>query len=240
MAKKRKAHKKWEVTAPRFVAIIDIMGFKDMVARNPHKIVFERMQKLAETQNLIDLIYVDESDGQMDIMSITFSDSIMIFSVDDSKESFENIANCTSYVVNQAIFNNIPMKGAIAHGEISADRKSQIYFGQPIIDAHLLQEELNYYGVVAHFSVDQYIKNNPTSNEEKNFVEINTPFKSGMIVHSNLDWLSGFDANAKVHNLPGLHEYLRNLKLTVSGHPRKYVDNTIEVFKLIRAVKTGV
>jgi len=38
--------KKWIITTKRFVAFLDIMGFKDMVARNSHKNIYNSLHAI--------------------------------------------------------------------------------------------------------------------------------------------------------------------------------------------------
>ena len=36
----------WEITTDRYVAFIDIMGFKDMVARSTHDEIYQMMKEI--------------------------------------------------------------------------------------------------------------------------------------------------------------------------------------------------
>lgn len=221
--------RQWNVTAKRFIVFLDIMGFKDLVARNSHKTVFEIMQEFSKGKRLVDFVYSDDQNGDSEVITVTFSDSVMLFSIDDSIDSLINILNAAKHIFTHAMKLNIPMKGAIAFGEISADKNSQIYFGQPLIDAYLLQEEVYYYGIVAHFSIDEYLIKNPDANNDNSFIEIATPLKSGLIVHYNVDWFSNLE-HEKELSLHSFNTYMGDLRSKSSGHTRKYIDNTITVF----------
>ena len=72
----------WEYTCKRFVAFLDIMGFKDMVSRIEPIKLYNKLKKFRSA------IYksvrmIDESK----IKPIIFSDSIMLVSKDCSRES---------------------------------------------------------------------------------------------------------------------------------------------------------
>lgn len=41
----------WQITTNRFVGFIDIMGFKDMVARSSHEDIYDMMKKINDFQN---------------------------------------------------------------------------------------------------------------------------------------------------------------------------------------------
>ena len=50
--------KKWESTATRFIAFLDIVGFKDFVSRNKHSYVMnviEKLHKIVEESNASEL-----------------------------------------------------------------------------------------------------------------------------------------------------------------------------------------
>ena len=62
----------WKVTDKRFVAILDILGFKDMVARENHQKILNRLRELSSYS-----ITIAESDlfnGTLHV--VIFSDSI--------------------------------------------------------------------------------------------------------------------------------------------------------------------
>jgi hypothetical protein len=68
------------------------------------------------------------------------------------------------------------------------------------------------------------------------FIEITTPLKSGNIVHNNFNWFRDLESG-KDDNIDKLRKQfenaIANLKTLTSGGPRKYTDNTIQVFNLI-------
>ena len=237
--KKEMTENKWKTTNNRFVSFLDIMGFKDLVSRNSHEYVYKMMAKLSDarrhiektlTSSDIDKKYIDK-----DLYTTSFSDSIILFSADDTPESLEVILAATVFVISEAMANSIPIKGSIAHGEISVNKNEQIYFGQPIIDAYLLQEEVNYYGSVFHNSIDKYFAaklKKPEEAVKALFFEVETPLKSGFSMHKNLNWFRFIYMQQKNDNSLGLIEFNRimnQLRTMVSGAPRKYIDNTIKV-----------
>lgn len=245
---KEAKEKSWIPTNNRFVVFMDIMGFKDFVARNPHKEVYNMMSKLSISKEVVDMTLsdsdLDKKYRNKELYTTSFSDSLILFSKDDSPISLEMIAVATSFILAQAMEDTIPMKGAIAHGLISVNKAKQIYFGQPIIDAYLLQDELNYYGIISHNSVDQYLNNrsNEITEDTKNsFVEIKTPLKTGKILHYNINWFSAFNStHGKFTNLETYFDrVIKELKSITSGEPRKYIDNTVDVYELITKTATN-
>ncbi|SCX19594.1 hypothetical protein [Flavobacterium saliperosum] len=231
----------WKTTDKRFVAFLDILGFKDKVMRNTHNEIYDELTKLSKAKSFIEETASKSHDGEVykdaDIYIVSFSDSIVIFSKNDDFENFEFFLISVRYLFANAIVNNIALKGGIAHGEISLNKKEQIYFGQPIIDAYLIEEDVNYFGVVAHNSIDKYIEtaeSNYTNSKimERILFREKTPLKCGKIKHINLDWfIMSIKYDANENQKTKIIDILNRFNLTASGSARRYVDNTIELFE---------
>lgn len=211
-----------QYTQKRFIAFLDIMGFKDRVARREHE---EILSELEEFQSKISqyVSYQEKSEIQIAL----FSDSILIYSKDDSEDSLKSISQITKHVMMYAIQQQIPipLKGAIAAGMMTCNQTKQLYFGQALIDAYLLQESTKYYGIIAHHTAEKYIKDY----KNDSFRDINAPLKSGIISHYELNW---YDVELQnIENQKTLNECFAQLRLTVSDEPRKYIDNTMKVIK---------
>lgn len=227
-----KSEGKWQVTGKRFVAYLDIMGFKDFVARYDHKTIYFLMKDISKIITAVNYPINSGLPVNPDVYTLNFSDSIFIFSKDDSPESFESFSASTSYLFGGCIERTIPLKGSIAFGTISVDKDQHVYFGQPIIDAYMLQDEVDYYGIVAHHSFEKYyreLKNKEMA--ESYYFNIKTPLKSGFVEHINLDWSFGFDHAVKIRERKTdiLHQ-IDSLKILTSGGTRRYIDNTKEVY----------
>ena len=254
---KEKEFKKsnWKTTDKRFVAFLDILGFKDKVMRNTHNEIYDDLSKLSRVKSYLEQVASQTSEAEIyqdaDIYIVSFSDSIVIFSKNDDYENFEFFLISLRYFFSNAIAHKIAIKGGMAYGDISLNKKEQIYFGQPIIDAYLIEEDVNYFGVVAHNSIDKYIdENNSKILTSKIIKQIlfkgKTPLKCGKINHTNLDWFAmplnfekkdvetESDLETDEEREQRKHKQviyeLEQFNLTVSGSARRYVDNTIELF----------
>jgi hypothetical protein len=225
------------VTCNRFVAFFDIMGFKDRVARNSHEDIYSDMLNISITKDTLKKA-IEKSNIDKNVISIMkFSDSIMIFSKDDSIITYDIFTAATTILFTDAIKNNIPLKGAISYGKITVDKKNEIYFGQPIIDAYLLQEEVFYYGVVFHNTFDKYINDNRNKTSifhNLYYFETKTVLKSGDITHKNLNWFLRLE-NIKKRN--SVKEQIIKFNLMTSGNPRKYIDNTLEMYARMKKIE---
>jgi len=210
-----------QYTKNRFVAFLDIMGFKDRVARNNHN---EILTELEVFQSNISQYVSYHRDANIQLA--LFSDSILIYSQNDTVDSLHALADITSHIMMYAIQQEkpIPLKGAIAAGRMTCNQTKQLYFGQALIDAYLLEENVKYYGVLVHHSAEGYLK----LSEFPEFRDVKAPLKGGDISHYELKWydiaLKPDETNPKT-----VEECLNNLRLTVSDEPRKYIDNTQKI-----------
>lgn len=238
MAEKKKIiQTPWKITADRFVGFIDIMGFKDIVARTNHQAVYEMMKKVSKTLELnrqYHSVNYTKDGIDVNVYMTMYSDSIMVYSRDNSETSLDNFIGCMSALSEDLFEDEIPHKGAIAYGTITLDFKNSIFFGQPLIDAYLLQDELKFYGLVVHSSAE-YFKGF-TSDEL--VIQYDCPFKNGTAKHITI--------------LPGIFiadpfnekEYLKyiqsvsRLKIKTSGSLRKYIDNTLAYLEYSHSIWT--
>lgn len=187
------------------------MGFKDMVARNPHNVIGEKLQNL--------LIFIsDLINNKGSIFSSIFSDSIYFFTSDDKQTTLKALIEILSKVMKYALSVGLPMKGAIAKGEVSIDLVKNLTFGQPLIDAYLIEESIVLYGVVIHNSVESIVREKTFQNY---VLDTKIPLKSGTASHYILRWWR--------NDLKESQQLVRDIRLSVSDSPRRYIDNTLDL-----------
>jgi hypothetical protein len=215
-------------TCNRFVAFLDIMGFKDLVLKTSHKGVYNKLAPFSDELKVIDGLGTVNIGRQSMINTrlMIFSDSIILISKNDNMRSAGHIILSVGLILFHAMSKKIPIKGAIAYGKQTADFKKSLFFGKPLIDAFELQNELKLYGVVLHDSVEkrmteideiEYLKNH-------DFLKwYSIPMKSDRINHYLVNWT---DKLIIEKNDPS--KMVSSLYNSVSGKPRKYVDNTLE------------
>lgn len=235
---------KWNDTCERFVAFLDIMGFKDMVFRNTHEkiynILIEFKKRLDDIENTIgrtpkkpDEKSRSNSENDHPIGQVIFSDSIILVTNDDSFDSFVNLVSSIFWIFNFALPNNIPIKGAIAYGKTTADFNNSLHFGRPIIDAFELQNEFLMYGIVLHHSAEQFFANNNLIEKlDRLFFKWQAPFRSANVSHYILNYISVSIEKKKVQ------EAIPKLCYLVSGVQRQYVDNTIKFLDFVKEEET--
>lgn len=224
----------------RFVVFLDIMGFKDRVARSTPGNLYSELtdfnrditdiinstkgvsvQEERKQSGKSEISLISSEERKNDILLAQFSDSIVLFSSDNSKESLSAISNVARLIMFSAINRErpIPLKGALAEGNITCDMPKQLFFGQALIDAYLLEENVQYYGIVVHHTAEKSV----TDFCSEMFRNTLVPLKSGKINHYELVWYN--DSFDKVKS------GLNRIRLSVSDSPRKYVDNTNNIIE---------
>jgi len=225
----------WNPTENRFVCFLDIMGFKDLVMRNNHKVIYDLLLEFSKHRDLLEDVKSFPKGYDLDsLKTVSFSDSIVIFTKTDSVKCFELLTLSVSWLFAKAVESGIAMKGSIAHGETSINISRQIFFGQSIIDSYLLQEEVAFYGIVVHNTVESFINRSEIPSFALNvYSECKAPLKSGKIGHLILNWVHALEDEETVDLKESALLILKKLRNKTSGAPRKYIDNTIDVLNEI-------
>lgn len=214
---------KWDVapkkqlpeTCERIVAFLDIMGFKDMVARH-FMAIKEKLEKLST--------FIGETMDE-DYQYMIFSDSIILYARSGGIDVFKSLLAKVSCIIERSIALGLPIKGAIAKGECTVSLGYKpFFFGQPIIDAYTLEEDVVLYGVVLHNTVEELARELGENSKEFVF-DYPVPLKGGSSCHYILNWF-GSDFESNKSNLLAI-------RLTVSDSPRRYIDNTLKCFDLV-------
>lgn len=220
-----------------YVLYADIMGFKDRVMRTPHQ----------DLEKEFDALITDLSDWfspsqKAPTFKVSFfSDSILVVDA-NTKNGFNRISQAAAGLMQVSLKHKFPLKGVISKGDFTYNREKQLFFGQAIVDAYLLQEQVYYYGIVAHHSVEHDINEYANGwRVERGRKGINpyvlspVPLKNGCSTHYHLAYnliskvrQTGKDVEA-THN--SIQSWIEKISGTVSGTPRIYVDKTLQVLK---------
>lgn len=128
----------------KYVAFLDILGFKDRI----RGLQPEEAKKLirAFSKIIFDIFKEKNSDGR--INGYIVSDSVILYSDDDSKDSLEALIKLTREICEKEfIKNSILMRGAIEKGEfdkVPAEElpglEKGLIVGEAYIDAYLVED----------------------------------------------------------------------------------------------------
>lgn len=223
----------WNDTCNRFVAFFDIMGFKENVRRNSHHKILSKMRKLTTIIEPIEYefkrSYYKNSTQKKSVIAppikpVVFSDSVLFISSGDTEDDIIEMIINAGWLMGSCFEKKIPIKGAISFGKFTADFEHSIYFGQPLIDAYELQNELLLYGCIVDHTIESYLhrKNMLEVFYDSGLKKMSVPLKSGRVNHYLLDWF-----HASRHH-GSRKKQVDSFYKTVSGKPRIYVDNTME------------
>jgi hypothetical protein len=222
---------KWNENGDHLVLFMDIMGFKDRVTRMEHQDLLNKMIEFKEKNDRLKPLLQDKN-GEL-LRMVQFSDSIIIASLDDSKSALNRIVKAGVVLMQNALETGFALKGAIAKGPLTFDSELGIYFGLPLVDAYLLEEELKFYGIAFHHTVEeliqQYKECPPVKGGSRQYIPVlehEIPLKSGkcshycILYHQLKKNLSKGDYSSVIKN------HLKLFSRTVSGSPKIYIDNT--------------
>lgn len=151
-----------------------------------------------------------------------------------SISTLSNSSNHVSAFVNELFDEAIPHKGAVAFGTMTLDINKSIFFGQPLIDAYSLQEEIKFYGTILHATAEKEIENH----KQRGIPFIKQyfcPFKGGSSKHLTIEPLfatwEGEDGTGNLSEV--LRSDIKELRYNSSGHIRSYIDQTEKYFEEI-------
>ncbi|MES3008847.1 MAG: hypothetical protein V4751_13860 [Pseudomonadota bacterium] len=227
------------VTKKRFIAYFDIMGFKDFIYRNSHRKVSKIMDEIAKVvsdikdyESEILKTPIEERNqkglkGKV-VLPVIFSDSIIFISESDTRYDLHKILLVSSFFLGNSIGRSIPVKGAISHGLFTADFEKSKFFGQPLIDAFLLAEEAQFYGVIVHNTVEARFNKRGTPMHGDLIKRGLVPMKSGKVTHYFSLWEGVL--GEKYGSKDAMKKLIEKFYSTSSGNVRRYVDNSIEIY----------
>ena len=116
----------WNPTCERFVAFLDIMGFKETVLRCNHDELYKLLIYFSHdfkpvkeyekaSREKIPNLPIQDPEGYKSIVKIVFfSDSIIMFSYNESRNSFISMLLFLRWILRRALEKNLPLKGALA------------------------------------------------------------------------------------------------------------------------------
>lgn len=245
----------WQTTSNRFVAYFDILGFKNLVLHNTHAEMLERFDILLKVVNGMQTMNAipmqphpnNKSWTNGNIREFVFSDSIILFSEADDMNSALKIIIASAAVIIGSFAADLPLKGAIAHGEMTVDINRSLFYGKPLINSYLLHDELKMYGAIVHDSAEKKFDEYELLNSPMLLLHHTCPLKEASVKHyiNNWVWLYDFLKFSKQRdavNLPEtktfLAETIKDLYHSVSGSTRKYVDNTLLSIQLMEKLNS--
>lgn len=137
----------------RVVVFADILGFKAMVSHISLSEIANKVSRLVERSEVAQV----SGSVNFDVGHAHFSDALLLWGPDmsgiDTEEKIKirkAMMMVASSFLGRSIEDEIPLRMGVAEGSVLIDSDSNIYVGQPIIDAYLLESQQQWVGGAVH------------------------------------------------------------------------------------------
>lgn len=172
-----------------WVAYFDILGFKNRLSKvlgysKTDEEVPPAMDAFVEVYYKTILRKLQEKGKWLpDKVSIHwFSDTFLLYTFDDSPESFLCIERSARHFFSKIICKRIPLRGALGIGAFYADKENGIFLGPALIDAYQYAEKQHWIGLVlTPKACSESQKWNLCPPDRGKYIKCDVPMKGGEI-----------------------------------------------------------
>lgn len=130
-----------------YVALLDVLGFSAMVARDTDG------RQVADYLKALEGAFPSQGSSPVDY--VVFSDSIILTTRDDTKDSLHALVRGCSSLFGRLLEREIPLRGAITHGSYIREKTESGVFiaGSAIIEAYDFERRQDWVGIMIAPSV---------------------------------------------------------------------------------------
>lgn len=128
--------------------MLDILGFSSRVVAGD--------SESGGVNEYIDIVVKSFQPYTSKLKMILFSDTVILYTPDDSISDFENIIEVSSKISYSLIMAEVPFRGAISYGAFlrsEQEAHGTVIVGRPIVDAHHYESQLQWVGLMLTPSV---------------------------------------------------------------------------------------
>ena len=216
----------WDKDAERLLLYADIMGFKDRTFRSTH----DQLKKdFICFRNKWDRQIKPLFDKKDYLKFVQFSDSFLIVAKGVDAKMFNLISKAAVRLMHVALEIGFPIKGVLSQGEFTYSDDKQLYFGRPLVDAAVLHDQLKFYGIAVHHSAEKIVKDFKSADNPYFYSKI--ALKTGKVSHYHLAWHLINKSLDAADNTELCKKWLASIAESVSGEPRVYIDNTLDIIQ---------
>lgn len=152
--------------AYRTVAFLDILGFKKLLRqlgtnalatkyRNATTMALRSIaQATSQINSTAPRLFPQSTHSSPFCEVKIFSDSIILFSLDDTYVSCERLLYFTWRAQQAFLAHDLLVRGGVAFGEIEVDHQNQIYLGDALTNAYELESSQDWSGIAIDDSVE--------------------------------------------------------------------------------------
>ncbi len=213
----------------RWVAYFDRLGFGDYTRKSNLISVFHDTCVYLETARR-------ESHFNQHAEFAWFSDTIIIYSSDDSKNSFRTVAQFSRFFFDELTIAGIPSRGAVTFGDFYGDKANSLFLGKALVEACEYGEKFNWLGFVLHPSALKRMAETDQPLSDLYYRRWNAEFKNRKNhTFEREDVVAYLMGPGSIMPVVGGNPYLEALEKMENStdnedHKRKY-SNTIEFLK---------
>ncbi len=161
----------------RWLAYFDILGFKRLLENaNSYDDLF--IIKYDYQCALDNLKRLHNHFNQSTIHFCWFSDTFLIYTVDDTPQSYTIIQSSCKRYITRCIYSRIPLRGALSVGPFYANPTENIFIGQALVDAYKYAEDQDWLGFILTPTASGKVKQYGLDPRHHDFQNENIPMKN--------------------------------------------------------------
>lgn len=148
----------------RYIAFLDILGFQNFVRRTPLAEVTRRLSDAFQFTHFADCLgdmrevngVVHPNERSRSVYRFSFSDSFVLATKDDSRDSLNSIIAVTFLYSRSLFAGQLPVRGAIVKGEADFVPGTDHIVGNGVLDAVELEKHQDWFGVMLGSQLGSY------------------------------------------------------------------------------------
>jgi hypothetical protein len=209
------------------VAFFDLLGFKSWVEIDGSKEVFTYVKGylnlMVRSSFEGSIVHPDMSVDvkEEDLGYVLFSDSIVIYTKDDSYHNLKKMIKVCGDFMNVVICGPSRMiRGALAHGEFYVDTEASAFVGKALIDAYSLEGRQDWLALGIHDSIEKSKYFEPLLRENQGYiVKSLEPLRDSPERPYCINWASEKYIGGSFNAMRSLDDCLRRGSKSLSDRP---------------------
>lgn len=141
------------IKGKRAVAYFDILGFKKKIQTTPLETLSSKYEKIIQQTDGEFLLENGQFIRHEVCYRYIFSDSLFLIAKEDTDESFVEMFSYAWRMMQKFIVAGFALRGAITYGEVYANIDANVFVGQAIVDAAVLEGQQDWIGAVVNDAV---------------------------------------------------------------------------------------
>ena len=183
-----------EKQSTRWLSYIDLLGFTEII-RNNHWVNVYTDYITAIRK------FTDGDRIEPGIEKVWFSDTFLIYTLNDTVEAFLSIEQTTQLFMYRLILAGIPFRGAMSCETFYADKGNNLFFGKALIEAYQYGENQNWIGFILAPSARKQLERVELPKESFGYVYWDIPTKLDNETRSHPAHIMGWSGEVNGRNI---------------------------------------